>query len=112
MTGCQKLVILALPLVSNQLPSYYRNLIARFPNLVDLTVHAATDYTGIWNLDLVLKLFTNSPKLEFIHFISSGCHWPKRHFVRKDLEKILSESRGIYLVCGWFERQQNDVGII
>lgn len=97
--GCQNLVGLSLPLALNLPPSYYRHWIARFPDLVTLTIYGEIDHWANQNSDLALELFLAATQLKYVKFrdilIAEDQNYPHRYeqnFVRKDLGQGMLEA--------------------
>lgn len=86
--SCKKLVNLSLPLASNRSIYYYRDLIARFPDLETLTIYDGLATCANWSRDNLMVLFSASAHLEVICFKSSlpyrSSKWERR-FERKEV---------------------------
>lgn len=98
-SGCQKLVDLSLPLALNLPSSNYRHWIARFPDLVTLTIYGEIDQWANQNSDLALELFLAATQLKYVKFrnilIAEDPNYPHRYeqnFVRKDLGQGMLEA--------------------
>lgn len=101
--GCQKLADLSLPLALNHLPSSSYNRqqwIARFPDLVTLTIYCELndDLAANQNPDLALDLFLASTQLKYIRFRDilaakdpNHSHRYEQIFKRKDLGQGILE---------------------
>ena len=88
---CKKLVNLSLPLVSNRPMYYYLDLIASFPDLVNLTIYDEIASCANWNRDSVLLFFKAAKVLESIVFKGPCPYrngWWEHRFVRKELEQF------------------------
>lgn len=97
--GCRKLVDLSLPLALNLPSSYYRHWIARFPDLVTLTIYGEINDRADEYSDLALELFLAVTQLKYIKFrdilAAKGPSYPHRYeqnFVRKDLGQGMLEA--------------------
>lgn len=97
--GCQKLVDLSLPLAVNLPLSYHRHWIARFPDLVTLTIYDEIDHWANQNSGLALELFLAATQLKYVKFRDiltvEDPNYPHRYeqnFVRKDLGQGMLEA--------------------
>lgn len=102
--GCRKLVDLSLPLVPSQPLSYYRNLIASFPDLASLTIYGKVEYWTNRNQNLASELFLAATQLKSVNFRDiltlrdpTYPHWYEQNFVRKDPEQNMLQNVGGYV---------------
>lgn len=89
---CSKLVNLSLPVVPNQPTSYYRELIASFPNLSNLTLFTRIDSYPEWCPDRAMEIFPASTQLKSVLFEDVGMYranmFVRERFVGQDRERL------------------------
>lgn len=89
---CSKLVNLSLPVVPNQPTSYYRELIASYPNLSNLTLFTRIDSYPEWCPDRAMEIFPAFTQLKSLLFEDVGIYRANmflgERFVGEDRERL------------------------